>query len=121
MQLSNRHTPISIFTGRSNPALAREIANSYGRELGVLSIKEFSDGEIYVHYEESIRGTDLFIIQSTCPPADNWIELLLLIDAAKRASAERITAVLPYFGYARQERKDQQIGRASWREGGEDG
>ncbi len=107
MQLSNRHTPISIFTGRSNPALAREIANSYGRELGVLSIKEFSDGEIYVHYEESIRGTDLFIIQSTCPPADNWIELLLLIDAAKRASAERITAVLPYFGYARQERKDQ--------------
>ena len=107
MQLSNRHTPISIFTGRSNPALAREIAHAYGRELGVLSIKEFSDGEIYVHYEESIRGTDLFIIQSTCPPADNWIELLLLIDAAKRASAERITAVLPYFGYARQERKDQ--------------
>ncbi|MFW5972343.1 MAG: ribose-phosphate pyrophosphokinase-like domain-containing protein, partial [Bacteroidota bacterium] len=106
MRSSHKNTPISIFSGRSNPALAREIARSYGQELGALSVQNFSDGEIYVHYEESIRGTDLFLIQSTAPPADNWIELLLLIDAAKRASAERITAVIPYFGYARQERKD---------------
>lgn len=107
MGLHRNNTPISIFSGRSNPALAREIAASYGQNLGQLNVKNFSDGEIYVHYEESIRGTDLFIIQSTCAPADNWMELLLLVDAAKRASAERITAVLPYFGYARQERKDQ--------------
>jgi len=99
--------PISIFTGRSNPSLAREIAAEYGQELGSVTIKEFADGEIYVRYEESIRGSDLFIVQSTHPSADNWMELLLLIDAAKRASAERITAVIPYFGYARQDRKDQ--------------
>lgn len=107
MGFHRKNTPISIFSGRSNPALAREIAESYGHKLGQVTIKNFSDGEIYVHYEESIRGTDLFIIQSTCAPGDNWMELLLLIDAAKRASAERITAVIPYFGYARQERKDQ--------------
>lgn len=99
--------PISIFSGRSNPALAGRIAASYGKELGHLTIKDFADGEIYVRYEESIRGSDLFIIQSTHPSSDNWMELLLLIDAAKRASAERITAVIPYFGYARQDRKDQ--------------
>ncbi len=102
-----KNTPISIFSGRSNPALAREIAQAYGQNLGQITLKNFSDGEIYVHYEESIRGTDLFIIQSTCAPGDNWMELLMMIDAAKRASAERITAVIPYFGYARQERKDQ--------------
>lgn len=99
--------PISLFTGRSNRVVAEKIAQSLGRALGKLKIKEFADGEIYVRYEESIRGADVFIIQSTHPPADHWIELLLLIDAAKRASAARITAVLPYFGYARQERKDQ--------------
>lgn len=99
--------PISIFSGRSNPALAQRIAQNYGMELGQISIKEFSDGEIYVRFEESIRGKDLFLIQSTNPPAANWLELLLMIDAAKRASADRITAVIPYFGYARQERKDQ--------------
>jgi len=99
--------PISLFAGRSNPVLAEEIARTYGQDLGRVTIKNFSDGEIYVRYEESIRGTDVFIIQSTPPCADNWMELLLLIDAAKRASAARITAVLPYFGYARQERKDQ--------------
>ena len=98
---------LSIFSGRSNPALARSIAKAYGQELGKLEIKTFSDGEIYVHYEESIRGCDVFLIQSTQPAADNWLELFLLIDAAKRASAGRITAVIPYFGYARQERKDQ--------------
>ncbi|MFQ5571616.1 MAG: ribose-phosphate diphosphokinase [Rhodothermales bacterium] len=105
--MSNKEHPISLFAGRSNPALAREIAGAYGQELGLLTMKNFADGEIYVRYEESIRGADVFIVQSTYPRADHWMELLLLIDAAKRASAERITAVIPYFGYARQERKDQ--------------
>jgi len=99
--------PIKLFAGRSNPALARSIAHAYGQELGKVEIKDFSDGEIYVHYEESIRGCDVFLIQSTQPSGDNWLELFLMIDAAKRASSGRITAVIPYFGYARQERKDQ--------------
>lgn len=107
MRTAVKDIPISIFAGRSNPALATTIAANYGVDLGRLTIKNFADGEIYVRYEESIRGSDLFIIQSTHPGADNWMELLLLIDAAKRASAERITAVIPYFGYARQDRKDQ--------------
>ncbi|HYE94608.1 MAG TPA: ribose-phosphate pyrophosphokinase [Rubricoccaceae bacterium] len=105
--LNGHDFPISVFAGRSNPALARAIAAAMGRELGQVTVKNFSDGEIYVRYEESIRGTDLFIIQSTPPPADTWMELLLMIDAARRASAARITAVIPYFGYARQDRKDQ--------------
>jgi ribose-phosphate pyrophosphokinase len=87
--------------------LARKIAEAYGTSLGELTIRDFADSEIYVRFEESIRGSDLFIVQSTQPPAENWMELLLLIDAAKRASAARVTAVIPYFGYARQERKDQ--------------
>ena len=99
--------PISLFAGRANPALAQAIARAYGQELGNVTIKNFSDGEIYVRFEESIRGSDLFIIQSTPPPADNWMELIFLVDAARRASAARITAVMPYFGYARQDRKDQ--------------
>ncbi len=107
MNKSVRDTPISIFAGRSNLPLAQKIAAAYGQQLGRLAIRNFADGEIYVRYGESIRGSDLFIIQSTQPSADYWIELLLLIDAAKRASAERITAVMPYFGYARQDRKDQ--------------
>ena len=102
-----RGFPIGLFAGRSNQQLARKIAHCYGQDLGQLTTKVFSDGELYCRYEESIRGMDLFIIQSTFPNADNWMELLLLIDAAKRASAARITAVIPYFGYARQERKDQ--------------
>ncbi len=102
-----KELPIGLFTGRSNPALAESIARAYGQDLGHLTIKNFADGEVYVRYEESIRGEDVFIIQSTQPHADNWMELLLLIDAAKRASAARINAVIPYFGYARQERKDQ--------------
>ncbi len=102
-----KELPIGLFTGRSNPALAEGIARAYGQDLGHLTIKNFADGEVYVRYEESIRGEDVFIIQSTHPHADNWMELLLLIDAAKRASAARINAVIPYFGYARQERKDQ--------------
>ncbi|ARA93220.1 ribose-phosphate pyrophosphokinase [Rhodothermaceae bacterium RA] len=105
--MTTKDRPISIFAGRSNPALARAIAQAYGQELGQVQIKDFSDGEIYVAYQESIRGSDLFIIQSTPAPGDHWMELLLMIDAAKRASAARVTAVIPYFGYARQERKDQ--------------
>ncbi len=107
MNKSVRDTPISIFAGRSNLPLAQKIAEAYGQQLGALTIRDFADGEIYVRYGESIRGSDLFIIQSTQPTGDHWVELLLLIDAAKRASAERITAVMPYFGYARQDRKDQ--------------
>ena len=107
MLTSERDHPITLFSGRSNPALGRKIAEAFGTRLGEVTIKNFADGEIYVRYDESIRGTDLFIIQSTHPTGDNWIELLLMIDAAKRASAERVTAVIPYFGYARQERKDQ--------------
>ncbi len=99
--------PITLFAGRSNPALARGIADAYGESLGRVTLRNFSDGEIYVRYEESIRGSDLFVIQSTPPPADHLMELLLMVDAARRASAGRITAVVPYFGYARQDRKDQ--------------
>ena len=102
-----RSAPITIFSGRSNRPLAEKIAQTYGQELGSCTLRVFSDGEMYVRYDESIRGSDLFIIQSTQPSGDNWIELLLMIDAARRASAARITAVIPYFGYARQERKDQ--------------
>ena len=102
-----KELPIGLFTGGSNPELAKKIAQAYRQDLGHLTLKKFADGELYVRYEESIRGLDVFIIQSTYPNADNWMELLLLIDAAKRASAARITAVIPYFGYARQERKDQ--------------
>ncbi|WP_018128240.1 ribose-phosphate diphosphokinase [Balneola vulgaris] len=100
-------TPLAIFSGRSNPALSRAIAEAYGTELGEVTIKEFSDGELYVKFEQSIRGEDIFIIQSTPPPGDNIMELLLMLDAAKRASVKRVTAVIPYFGYARQDRKDQ--------------
>ncbi len=99
--------PLAIFAGRSNLALSRAIAEKYGTRLGAVTIKSFSDGELYVKYQQSIRGADVFIVQSTPPPGDNIIELLLLIDAAKRASADRVTAVIPYFGYARQDRKDQ--------------
>jgi len=104
--LPAQHPPVKLFAGRSNPALARAVATHANQALGQVKLRNFADGEIYVQYEESIRGTDLFIIQSTCPPAENLMELLLMIDAARRASAERITAVIPYFGYARGDRKD---------------
>lgn len=100
-------TPLAIFSGRSNLALSRAIADSYGTTLGEVTIKEFSDGELYVKFEQSIRGEDIYIIQSTPPPGDNILEMLLMLDAAKRASANRVTAVIPYFGYARQDRKDR--------------
>lgn len=97
---------VVILGGRSNPSLAKKIADYLGLELGKTLVSEFADGEIFVKIEESIRGSDIFIIQSTCNPSNqNLMELLIMIDAAKRASAERITAVIPYFGYARQDRK----------------
>ncbi len=96
-----------VFSGRSNPELAEEIASHIGEPLGGVDIKTFSDGEIWVKYRTNIRGRDVFIIQSTFPSADNLMELLLLMDAARRASARRVNAVIPYFGYARQDRKDR--------------
>jgi len=97
---------LKIFSGRSNPVLAEKIANSLGQDLGALAIKTFSDGELWIKFEENIRGTDVFIIQPTNSPGDNIIELVLTIDAAVRASANTVTAVIPYFGYGRQDRKD---------------
>ncbi|HOJ18329.1 MAG: ribose-phosphate pyrophosphokinase [Ignavibacteriales bacterium] len=99
--------PFKIFSGSSNKPLSRKIAEIIGLELGAVDIQKFSDGEIWVKFGENIRGSEVFIIQSTNPPAENIMELLIMIDAAKRASAKRITAVIPYFGYARQDRKDQ--------------
>ena len=96
-----------IFAGGSNPSLAKKIADNLEKNLGNLELKRFSDGEIWVKYGENIRGQDVFLVQSTNPPADNLMELLIMIDAARRASARMITAVIPYFGYARQDRKDQ--------------
>jgi len=98
----------AIFTGNSNITLAKEIVKYLKMPLGKALVTTFSEGEIQVQIEENIRGKDVFIVQSTCtPPNKNLMELLILIDAARRASANRITAVLPYFGYARQDRKDQ--------------
>ena len=98
---------LKIFSGRSNLTLAQGIVDVLGMDLGDVTIRTFADGELWVKYEENIRGQDVFIIQSTNEPADNLIELFLLLDAAVRASAQRVTAVIPYFGYGRQDRKDQ--------------
>jgi ribose-phosphate pyrophosphokinase len=98
---------VKLFAGTASEALATKVADSFGQPLGNKLFAKFSDGEFSVSYEESIRGNDVFIIQSTMPPADNLLELLLMIDAAKRASARRIVAVIPYFGFARQDRKDK--------------
>src|SRR4051812_32808902 len=99
---------LKIFAGNANPCLAQEIARALGMDLGEVMVRQFSDGEIYLQIKENVRGADVFIIQPTCTPVDrNLMELLLMIDALKRASAERITAVLPYYGYARQDRKDK--------------
>lgn len=97
---------IRIFSGNSNPTLARDICTNLGVHLGKAGVTTFSDGETRVEIDENVRGTDVFIIQSTCPPVNTHImELLIMIDAMKRASADRITAVIPYYGYARQDRK----------------
>ena len=98
---------VKIFSGSSNKKLAESIAKHFGVPLGKSSLSRFSDGEVQPSFEESVRGCDVFIVQSTFPPTDNLFELLLMVDAAKRASARRIVAVLPYFGFARQDRKDQ--------------
>lgn len=99
---------LKIFTGNSNRTLAEEICRSIGEPLGEATVTSFPDGESFVKINENIRGQDVFIIQSTCPPTNhNLVELLIMIDAARRASAARITAVLPFYGYARQDRKDQ--------------
>ena len=98
---------LKIFSGRSNPDLALSIANTLNQSLGKISIRTFADGEIWVKYEENIRGCDVFIIQSTNGPSENIMELSLMIDAAVRASADTVTVVIPYFGYGRQDRKDQ--------------
>jgi ribose-phosphate pyrophosphokinase len=97
---------LKIFTGNSNPELAREICADLGLPLSKASVKTFSDGEIMVEIAENVRGRDVFVVQSTCAPSNqNLMELLIMVDALKRASAARITAVIPYFGYARQDRK----------------
>jgi ribose-phosphate pyrophosphokinase len=98
---------VKIFSGTSTRYLAEQIAEQYGSPLGDVIVSKFSDGEISPYFDESVRGCDVFIIQSTFSPIDNLFELLLLIDAAKRASAHYITAVIPYFGYARSDRKDK--------------
>ncbi len=98
---------IKFFTGRGSRYLAEKIAENYGVKLGDSEVFEFSDGEFQTSYNESIRGCTVFIIQSTFPPTDNLFELLMMIDAAKRASAHKIIAVMPYFGWARQDRKDK--------------
>jgi len=98
---------VKIFAGRASKGLAEKIAKSYGIELGNVIINTFSDGEFQPSFEETVRGADVFIVQSTFPPADNLMELLMMIDAAKRASARRVVAILPYFGLARQDRKDK--------------
>jgi ribose-phosphate pyrophosphokinase len=105
----NNHK-LRVFSGRANIALAEKIAQSLGDSLGKLTLSNFPDGEISVRIEEDVRGRDVFVVQPTCPPVnENLMELLIMLDSFKRASADRITAVLPYYGYARQDRKD--VGR----------
>lgn len=98
---------VNIFSGRASRYLAEKIADFYGKDLGDIILTEFSDGEFQPSFEENIRGHEIFIVQSTFAPADNLLELLMLVDAAKRASAKNIVAVIPYFGFARQDRKDK--------------
>jgi ribose-phosphate pyrophosphokinase len=99
---------LEIFTGNANPGLAAEIAKELGKKLGEIMVTRFSEGEVRVKIEDNVRGKDVFIVQPTCPPVnENLMELLIMLDAFKRASAGRITAVIPYYGYARQDRKDQ--------------
>lgn len=100
-------TPVKLFSGDSSRYLAEKIAAAYGQPLGSLTLQKFSDGEMSPFFNESVRGSEVFLIQSTFPPADNLMELLLMIDAARRASAHNVVCVIPYFGYARQDRKDK--------------
>lgn len=105
--MSNSLPPFKIFSGTNTHYLAEEISKSLGVELGKMNIQHFADGEFEVSFEESIRGAEVYLIQSTFPNCDNLMELLLMVDAAKRASAKSIVAVVPYFGWARQDRKDK--------------
>jgi ribose-phosphate pyrophosphokinase len=103
-----RFNHFKVFSGNANPALASEICYELGCQLAAVNVKQFSDGEVHLQIQENVRGSDVFVVQPTCTPSDRHImELLLMMDALKRASAERITAVLPYYGYARQDRKDR--------------
>ncbi|UCF69513.1 MAG: ribose-phosphate pyrophosphokinase [Acidobacteriota bacterium] len=99
--------PLKVFGGTAHPDLVRDICVYLGMEPGAVEVERFSDGEVYVQVLENVRGADVFVIQPTLPPAENILELLLLLDAFKRSSAARVTAVIPYYGYARQERKDK--------------
>lgn len=100
--------PLKIFTGRAHPTLAQEICGNLGVAPGHVALYNFSDGENYVQVDENVRGADVFVIQPTSPPVnDNLLELLIMLDAFKRSSASRVTAVIPYYGYARQDRKDK--------------
>src|SRR5438477_10706728 len=101
------HPNVKIFSGTGSRELSRQIAIKFGEPLGKIKVQKFSDGEMNVEFQESIRGQFVFLVQSTFAPTDNLMELLLMIDAAKRASAYKIIAVIPYYGYARQDRKDR--------------
>src|SRR5437870_5559244 len=106
----NHNNQLKVFSDRANRALAENIASCLGDPLGRITLTNFPDGEVSVRLEEDVRGRDIFLVQPTCPPVnENLMELLIMIDSFKRASAARITAVLPYYGYARQDRKD--VGR----------
>lgn len=106
--MANIAADLKLFCGSANPELGQLISKNVGRPLGQVNIRRFSDGEIFVEIQENVRGMDVFVIQPTCTPSnENLMELLIMIDALKRASADRITAVLPYYGYARQDRKVQ--------------
>lgn len=105
--MSDNNPPIKVFSGTKSQYMAEEICRELGCELGKMNIQYFADGEFEVSFEESIRGCEVFLVQSTFPNTDNLMELLLMIDAAKRASAASIIAVMPYFGWARQDRKDK--------------
>jgi len=106
--IPSHNLEMKIFTGNAHPALAREICDYLGVPLGDATVSSFPDGESFVKINDNIRGRDVFIIQPTCPPTNhNLMELLIMVDAARRASAARITTVIPFFGYARQDRKDQ--------------
>jgi ribose-phosphate pyrophosphokinase len=104
--MMSSHDGLMVFTGNANPALAQEVVKILGIPLGKAMVSRFSDGEIQVEIQENVRGKDVFVLQSTCAPAnDNLMELMIMVDALKRASAGRITAAIPYFGYARQDRR----------------
>jgi len=105
--MSHSLPPFKVFAGTKSRYIAEEICNELGVELGKMNIQHFADGEFEVSFEESIRGCEVFLVQSTFPNSDNLMELLLMIDAAKRASARQVIAVMPYFGWARQDRKDK--------------